>query len=316
MARILFVGINYYAYIGEIRAALERQGHQVDYHPIERVDFWGKTAKKLAPGAYRRRLDAYHRAVFDGTAGTPYDVVLFIQVHHVSQDNMQRLRALHPNAKFVLYNWDSLTTHDYRPYRGYFDRIHTFDPVDAANEAVDYLPLFAIPAYYRATPRTPPDYDLYFVGAIGTMHRFDALARLHAFCEANGVRTRFHLKCSPIVRFNLWRSGRTLPGVTMKSIDFAGIIDLIERSRGVFDFANHRQTGYTMRFIENMCAGQKIVTENPRVLDEDFYRPDRFLVIRDFDFSEIPAFLALPITSELDTERWSVDNWVRRLVEG
>ncbi len=316
MARILFVGINYYAYIGEIRAALERQGHQVDYHPIERVDFWGKTAKKLAPGTYRHRLDAYHRALFDRTAATSYDVVLFIQVHHVSQDNMRRLRGLHPDAKFVLYNWDSLTTHDYRPYRAYFDRIHTFDPVDAANEGVEYLPLFAIPAYYRATPQTPPDHDLYFVGAIGTMHRFDALARLHAFCEANGVRTHFHLKCSPIVRFNLWRTGRRLPGVTMKSIDFAGIIDLIERSRGVFDFANHRQTGYTMRFIENMCAGQKIVTENARVLDEDFYRPDRFLVIRDFDFSEIPAFLARPITSHLDTERWSVDNWVRRLVEG
>ncbi len=315
MARMLFVGIDYYHYIPRIREAFGRLGLESDWHPIENAGFWSKTFKKFAPAAYRLRLDAYHRRMIEATAGKQYDVVLFIQCHHVSLDNMRRLRELHPDARFVLYNWDSLSTHDYRPWLPLFDRAATFDPVDATTIGITYLPLFAIRDYFESDRERAKAYDLYFVGAIGTLHRFDALARLYDYCQANGIATHFHLKCSPAVRLMLWRKRKLLPGITLASMSFAGIIDLIEQSRGVFDFANHKQTGYTMRFIENMCADQKIVTENARVLDEDFYRDDRFLVIHDFDFSNLKAFLDRPVTSTLETERFSIDSWARSLLE-
>ena len=145
--------------------------------------------------------------------------------------------------------------------------------------------------------------------------RFEALEKLHAFCEKEGLRTHFHLKCSPAVKLMLKRRGKSLPGITGESMPFEGIIDLIERSRGTFDFANHAQSGYTMRLIENMAAGVKVVTEKTRIETEDFYRDDRFLAIRDHDLSAVPEFLARPITSQLDVEQFSVDNWVRQLVQ-
>ena len=152
-------------------------------------------------------------------------------------------------------------------------------------------------------------------GAIGSLARFEALEKLHAFCEKEGLRTHFHLKCSPAVKLMLKRRGKSLPGITGESMPFEGIIDLIERSRGTFDFANHAQSGYTMRLIENMAAGVKVVTEKTRIETEDFYRDDRFLAIRDHDLSAVPEFLARPITSQLDVEQFSVDNWVRQLVQ-
>lgn len=316
MARILFIGIDYYAYVEPIRSAFLQLGYEADYRPIEDVSLASKTFKKLAPRAYRRRLDAYHRRIIEESAATHYDLVFFLQVHHLSDANIKLLKQYQPQARFILYNWDSLATHDYRPWLPYFDRAFTFDPEDAETIGIGYLPLFALPLFYKVDRTRPKDFDLYFVGAIGTMHRFDALARLHKFCAEHGVRLKLHLKCSPAIRLQLLRTGRRLPGLTLKSLNFSQIIDLMERSRGVFDFANHRQTGYTMRFIENMCAGQKIVTENRRVVTEDFFRDDRFHVINDLDFSSIPAFLDWPIESELDVARFSVDNWVRVLVEG
>jgi len=314
MGRVLYIGIDYYAYTPEIRAALARQGFESDYRPIERVGFWSKTFKKFTPAAYRRRLDGYHRRLIEESAGTAYDRVLFIQCHHVSLENMARLRELHPHARFVLYNWDSLTTHDYRPWLSFFDAAWTFDPADAKMLGIGYLPLFAIPRYFAARQTDAPEIDIYFVGAIGTLQRFEALERLKSYCDAQGIKSRFHLKCSPAVRLQLLRLGKSLPGLTLRSLDQAGIVDLIERSRATFDFANHRQTGYTMRFIENMCAGRKIVTENARIKGEDFYREDRFLVIEDFDFSGLRAFLDLPVTSELKVHQWSIDQWARILV--
>ena len=90
--RILFIGIDFYAYVREIRAAFERIGYDSDFHPIESTDFWSKTAKKFAPGPYQKRLDAYHARLIELSAATRYDMVLFIQVHHMSHANMARLR--------------------------------------------------------------------------------------------------------------------------------------------------------------------------------------------------------------------------------
>ena len=92
-------------------------------------------------------------------------------------------------------------------------------------------------------------------------------------------------------------------------------VAMLEASRATFDFANHKQSGYTMRLIENMCAGRKIITENPRILDEPFYREDRFLLVDGHDFSAVPEFLATPVSSELDVHEFHVDNWAARLIE-
>lgn len=315
MARILFIGIDFYDYAARISAAFERQGHTVDFHAIEDRSFASKSAKKLAPGAYEKRRAAYHSRLIEASAGIDYDMVLFIQIHQMRHDALDRLRSLHPNAHFVLYNWDSLTTHDFRPWIRHFDHVATFDPDDARAIGVAYLPLFAIPRFFEIDLECPPAQDLYFVGAIGSLNRFDALARLHGFCECAGLSTRFHLVCSPVVRFRLWRAGKTLPGVTGDSIGFEEIVAMLEASRATFDFANHKQSGYTMRLIENMCAGRKIITENPRILDEPFYREDRFLLVDGHDFSAVPEFLATPITSSLDVTAFSVDNWARSLIE-
>ncbi|MEM6474697.1 MAG: hypothetical protein AAF687_00875 [Pseudomonadota bacterium] len=315
MARILFIGIDYFAYAKEICAALERQGHEVDFHPIEDAGFASKTAKKFAGRAYAKRLAAYHDDLIEQSAEHRYDLVLFIQVHHMAHSALERLRALHPDARFVLYNWDSLTTHDYRPWLKHFDYTATFDPTDADALEIGYLPLFATPRFFEIDHKRPTQQDLYFVGAIGTLHRFEALERLHAFCDENGLSAKFHLKCSPVMKLTLLKARKSLPGVTGKSLSFDGIVDMLEASRGTFDFANHKQSGYTMRLIENMCAGRKIITENKRILDEPFYREDRFLLVDGYDFSEVPEFLARPITSELDVEEFGIDNWARQLVD-
>ncbi|MEM7665444.1 MAG: hypothetical protein AAF250_06265 [Pseudomonadota bacterium] len=316
MSRILFIGIDYFGYAQQICDALERQGHAVDYRPIEDRSFASKTAKKLLPGAYAKRLADYHERLIHESASTRYDVVLFVQVHHFDREALQRLRATQPQAKFVLYNWDSLTTHDYRPWLAEFDYSATFDPADAAALGIGYLPLFAVPRFFEIDHNRPKAQDLYFVGAIATMDRFAALERLYRFCEANDLSTRFRLYCTPPIRLRLWREGKHLPGVTGKSIGFEGIVDILESSRATFDFANHKQSGYTMRLIENMCAGRKIVTTNRRILDEPFYRDDRFLIFDGHDFSAVPDFLARPVTSELDVEAFRIDNWARRLIEG
>ncbi len=314
MRRLLLIGIDYYAYIEKICASFSLLGFVVEYHPIERVGFWSKTFKRFLPVMYRRRLDAYHAGLVRRASVARFDKVVFIQVHHVSHDNMESLRSVAAGAEFVLYNWDSLRTHDYRPYLRYFDRVLTFDPDDAAAIGVFYRPLFAVEEFMAVGRDNAKNIDIYFVGSVGTLSRFEALRRLRDFCETRGLITRFHLKCSPVVMLKLLSRLRWIPGMTFRSIDFRGIVAMAERSRAVFDFANHAQSGYTMRLIENLCMGGKVITENRRVEFEPFFSADRFLVVDGKDFSGIPAFLEMPVVSNPDISRYSVHSWAKEVL--
>lgn len=314
MRRLLLIGIDYYAYIEKICEAFSRLGFDVEYHPIESAGFWSKTFKRFLPDMYRHRLEAYHAGLVRRASGARFEKVVFIQVHHFSHANMEALRAAVPGAEFVLYNWDSLSTHDYRPYLRYFDRVLTFDPDDAVAIGVSYRPLFAVEEFMAVGRDKPKDLDIYFVGAVGTLSRFEALRRLWAFCEMRGLSTRFHLKCSPVVMLKLLFRLKWIPGMTLRSLDFRGIVAMAERSRAVFDFANHAQSGYTMRLIENLCMGGKVITENRRVEFEPFFSLDRFLVVDGRDFSAIPAFLEMPVVSNPDISRYSLGSWAKEVL--
>lgn len=317
MARILFIGIEYYSYASEIEKSFIRQGHEVVFHAIEPTDLWSKIQKKIMPSVYRRKLDDYHASIVRESARNKFDIVLFVQVHQFSQENMEALRSNQSDARFILYNWDSLSTHDYRSFLPVFDKAVTFDRRDADFCQIEHLPLFAVQQFFKARPDRPKEYDLYFVGSIATLNRVNALRKLKEFCDAESIRLKLYMHCSPLMMARMIFTGRYLPGMTLKSVSFDEIIAIMERSRAVCDFANHQQTGYTMRLIENMCAGKKIVTDNYHIRDESFYSADRFLIV-DKDASRLdalPEFLERSPPDADFSEAFSIDAWARELLK-
>jgi len=315
MARILFVGIDYYGYTARIVEEMRAQGHSVSFHSMELYGFWHKVAKRYARPRFARALEQHHAAILATERGNAYDMVVFLQVHEMAESMLAAFRAAFADARFVLYNWDSLRTHDYRRFLPYFDRALTFDGDDAATLSIDHLPLFALPEYFAARRDRPKRWDLYFVGSVVTPARLRAIRSLSRFAESTGLRLRTHLHCSAAGKLMLLRRGLWMPGLTGRSVTQGEIIDMMEQSRAVFDFANHQQAGYTMRFIENLCAGMKIVTSNGRVMDEAFYSPDRFLVLEDtMDFGAVRAFLEVPLAADRDFERFSLRSWVHELL--
>ena len=104
--------------------------------------------------------------------------------------------------------------------------------------------------------------------------------------------------------------------MSTRSIDHARFIDMIETATTVFDFANHKQSGYTMRTMENLCAGKKIITGNPGIQAEPFYSPDRILVFDGLDFSSVKAFLDTPLQApDADFPEFHLRSFVAQLVD-
>lgn len=315
MKKILLVGLDYHHYTAEIVRELRTQGHEVHFHSIQPGLPWLKVLRKFFPRHYQPALDRYHARCITTEKDWSADLVIFIQVHQMSHANMERLRRDHARAEFVLYNWDAVSNHDYRPYLEYFERVYTFDPKDASQLGLRYLPLFCIKAFQGLPRRDPSGQSVYTVGNIVNPRRYEAIKAFERYCREHRVGFRSYLVASTHAWVMLLRQGHLPLDVTLRAIPQDDFIEMVETSTAVFDFANHQQVGYTMRLIENLCAGRKIITNNPAVRAESFYSEDRFHIFDGLDFSGVKEFLERPLREpENYFPEFHMSQFVARLV--
>lgn len=314
--KILLIALHYHDYTRSIAEELRAAGHEVRVHDIMPRDLLMKVLRLAAPRIWQWRLDRHHARILRAERGAGHDMVLFIQAHQVSKPNMAAFKAAFPTARFVLYNWDSIANHDYRPHLDAFDDVFTFDPDDARAYGLHYLPLFCVRAFQNLARRAQEP-AIYFVGNIVNPARYDMIAAFRDFCEAENLVFKAHMACTPPVRMKLLKGGREPRGLSPGALDPAAFVDMVETSVATFDFANHHQSGYTMRVFENLCAGKKIITDNARILNEPFYSPDRIHVFKDADFSGVKAFVHQPLADPNATfPEYRIQAFVNHLVEG
>lgn len=293
--KILFFGLDYHTYTRSIIAEMEGLGATVKYVDIHPRSFGCQVLRITYPEAYRKYRDRLHREAVRESEAVTYDHVVFLQAHQISLENLSRLREQQRKAQFTLYNWDSLAIHDYRAHACLFDRVLTFDPEDAEEFKFGYLPLFCQRSMQllrrdKALPRT-----IYMVGNISKIQRYKAVKVFRGYCRKARIEFRQHLRVTPVVWFQLMRAGIWPHTISFRSIPTSRFNEMVEASVAVFDFANHTQTGMTMRLMESLCAGKKILTNNKSVKQELFYSPDRIHVFDGMNFDGIEEFLEKPL---------------------
>ena len=316
MFNILFIGFDYHEYVKAIVIELIKQGYKVSFHSIQPGKIYLKFLRKFLPGLYQKALNNYHTSLIKDESTSKYDIVLFLQVHQFSIDNIILLKESQKDAKFILYNWDALTTHDYSAYLSYFDNIYTFDPKDSKSLNIGYLPLFCIPMFQRLNNRSSSPLSVYFVGNIYNPERYRAIQKFRNYCKNEGIRFQYYLSTSTYGLTLMINNGIIPWDVSLFQISENKFIKMIEESAAVFDYANHMQTGYTMRIIENLCAHKKIITNNTRIKQEIFINEDRAFVFDDLNFEGIKDFLERPLKDkEEDYPDFHIDCFVKKLIE-
>ena len=313
--KVLFFGLDYHTYTQEIIAEMKVFGATVNYVDIQPRTVFFKFLRTLGRSLYDRYLESHHAAAIRASESTVYDKVVFLQAHQMSLASLARLRQVQPTAEFTLYNWDALSNHDYRPQANSFHRVLTFDRRDASEHCYGYLPLFCQRSMQGLRRDHNDPGSLFMVGIIVKPQRYAAIQSFRTYCSERGLLFRQHLKISPVVWSQLIRAGVHPKGVSLRSIDQAAFRNMIETTGGVFDFANHTQSGQTMRMMETLCTGKKIVTNNVWVRKEPFYSPDRIHVFDGTDFSGVAEFLKAPI-AEPDAEfpEYHIQSFVGQLL--
>lgn len=317
--RILFIGIGFYDYEASIVARLRRYGATVQpFFDRPAIFRRGPLAPLLRrTGAKVLRLIRRHEnRILRGATGS-YDFVLVIKSIDLRPEFLDALRSRLPRAEFILYQWDALSRLPGIESRfPYFDRILTFDRKDAAaRPGLQFRPLF-----YRENPGLPNAthngycaIDLCFVGFLYS-DRLEMIRRLQADAQSQGLSFFVYLYTGVYTTLKLARA-RNARNIHFRPLSYRKLMDLNRRSAVILDLPHAAQSGMTMRAIEALGLGKKLITTASDVVHYDFFSIENVQVIRGGDLGLDRGFICKPPAPYPETirHRYSLDAWLEEV---
>lgn len=276
---------------------------------------------RLEPKLLLGRTTSYLERLIELHRGERFDDILIIKGESFTVPLMKRLLDSFPSARKRFYLWDSFrNASGAREKLPLFERCFTFDRFDAeATPGLIFRPMFFPREYLDMPPLMMKPGDPIQVLFIGTVHtdRYRVLRRLERALPPSATLNSYlyfpsrllyvarrifdpsfwtssasHFQFEPVGRLDYWRAFRA-----------AHVIVEIERPV---------QTGLTIRALEALAAGKKLVTTNPAIADYDFYDPANIAII-DRDRPRLSeAFVRDPYRRIADeiVERYSLDRWI------
>ncbi len=102
--------------------------------------------------------------------------------------------------------------------------------------------------------------------------------------------------------------------IVQQELSYPKNLDLINRARCLLELTQSNQTGLTIRCLEALFFGKKLITDNPLVRQLPFYRPDRFFVIGFDDPNRIVEFVTaeVPPIANAELSAYEFPNWIRQ----
>ena len=270
--RILLIGIGFYDYEKCIADRLRERGAELTVFedlPLRlREGFHAAFARRFRWDT-RDQVARHEARMLEAAERQQFDQVIVIKGVGLGVPFLKALRERLPKAEFVLYQWDSMARLEGIQERlPLFDRVLTFDRLDAlANPAFQFRPLF----YRNGRPAAPvhEDIDISFVGWLHS-DRLEAIRRMQHLAAASGLRCHVYLFTGWLTWFKLLLRGNSRD-IHLRPLGYAELMRINNRSRCIYDLPHAAQSGLTMRTIEALGLGKKIVTSAADVVHYDFY---------------------------------------------
>lgn len=323
--RVLMFCVSFFGYEKRIAQALQDSGYEVDlFDERPGNGFIDKVCVRKNIKIYRGVIRRYVQDIIEKQKEKKYDYVFVVKGEAIGEKEIAILRQAYPNAKFVLYLWDSVRNiPDCEKRMPCYDRVLTFDSSDAEKYGITFLP---IPYGKEHVQHSTADHYEYDVAFIGTAHsiRPRVVKQVEEICRKNGRKCFTYFYSPHILVYFLNRL--TNPNyrwikrsdVHFESLSTEETCRIFNLSKCILDVEHPRQSGTTTRPVEMLPMRKKIISTNVHVKDFLFYNENNFCII-DRDNPQIDErFWDLPYVDVAQEviDRYSPEQFVRTLMEG
>ena len=319
--KILYLGHPFFGYYKYIIETLTNDFNvEVDYYNLSPNVYFIYRAIKFNDFTKKKFLDYFFSKIVQKTTNKKYDIVLVIGVFDYHLPLIEKIKAEHGNAKYVLYQWDALKTNKYRDLIPFFDKVFSFDRGDCErHKELFYLPLFYIKDY-DLQPNNTPEIDLLFVGSADP-ERYEIIKKIEKDARQKKKKFVYYMYIPKLMYlrkklFDKSYKKIRFEHVNFKKISHSVIAELMYKSRAILDIERFGQSGLTMRTFETLGAGRKLITTNQNVRHEKFYNPQVIQIISrenpNVDWNLIAN------SEKLNNENiihYSINYWLKKILE-
>lgn len=300
---ILLIVPFYHGYQDFLKSTLEKlcdsvtllENKAFKYDPLNKGTRWFE--------AWFCQKNKYIHRELSTVSNKKFDACLFINLFSFHPSIVDNLRKVNPSIKCVLYIWDNIRGYAWKPFFKYFDDIYMFDPVEAKELSLKYLPNFFLDIPVSEIEKH--SFDLHFVGSLQA-HRLTILERITTIYRDKKKKFFFYLHIPPVYnkfrsnslvytvasllphkfkgykrQYNIQRGHVNHTLIHRDPVKLATTIQSMAQSNCVIDLPYPSQTGSTHRVVQALALGKKVMTTNRSVIYDSFYHPDWIKVISE-----------------------------------
>lgn len=134
--------------------------------------------------------------------------------------------------------------------------------------------------------------------------RSEILEDLKRRLEKEGIEVDLEIAAPFLGRMHFYRE---------PLLPYRKVVDLVKKSDILLDYSNDPDNGLTLRAMEALFFGKKLITNNLEILDADFYDPANIYVLgRDKrSFREFVNCPPEPVDPEI-RDNYLLSNWLKR----
>ncbi|MEC6831863.1 hypothetical protein VXS06_08825 [Photobacterium toruni] len=308
MKNVLLIMPDFFEYKELVISALMKKYNVITVDEFKKSNFI-RVTKKIT-NHYKKKLECYNDYLEEKMTESNYDVLFVIKGDNLNLKVLNDFKINNPNAKTILYQWDSLLNYDYSHLLSFFDSTFTFDADDALSLSINYLPLF-FDEERKIQDKVDKKIDMLFVGSLHS-HRYELCQLLKTKYPDYNFVFLLYISLFDYIKNAVFN----FTFIPFKLIRFTPIKkdemnNLISQSKAILDIESSNQKGITIRTFETLSLNVKLITTNKNILNIKGVSHSRFVVIDPLNpILDKSDFEGLPDGIVDNLSHYSIDNWL------
>lgn len=313
--KILFIGIGFYDYEKVLKEWLENRGAKVWYFSSVFTSWKKKFCLRLRLPQLAMKWSSENILTLINNAPDEIDQIIIIKGEDFGKEHIAALSNKYPKVKKTLYLWDSLERLPNKDLLlSSFNTILTFDRIDSVKYNLKFRPLFA-----RHLQKQTSDEYKYGISFVGFMHstRYGIIKKLRKQLEKENISYRFILTTG---KFEKWQCLNVTHTVSKDDADilvteqlpYEKYLDIVRNSNVILDISHPKQSGLTMRTIETLGCGKKLLTTNKDIINYNFNK-DQYRIL-DLEKNIDTEFILNEVQVSSDMEIYSLDQFMEDIL--
>jgi hypothetical protein len=314
--KILFIGVGFHEYDKHIIENLKKK-YDVWYllssgfknkHPY--FYYITKKIPILFPDFNEKNISKF----IEKTKDINFDIIFVIKGSGLTDKHLSNLKRYHLKAKYKLYVWDEWEYMSNRDVlEQYFSDIYSFDSEDCKKYGFKLRPLF----YINKNRVDDKIYDISFVGNDHSS-RFQTILDIKNCCIANCLKYRFVITMtkSSFLKIKTKYKEEDYRDIAHKGpIPYKEYEDITRKSKTVIDIPRGTQSGLTIRTLEALASGTKVITTNNHICEYENI-PKGMYYIWDYTINEaLLNFIREPIPTDELNDYFSIDVFLEDILK-